>query len=289
MSAPYRIIFAGTPAFAVPSLRALAADPAFSIALVITQPDRPAGRGKRMRQPPVKSAACELGLPLWQPTHPPAAVAGSPLPEAHYLVVVAYGHLLHQRMLDHPRIAPVNVHASLLPRWRGASPVQHAILAGDRETGVTVQRMVRELDAGPILAQRAVALDPRATAEQLLETLAALGASLLVETLKSPLSETPQDPAGVTVCRKLTREDGRVDPATMTAETIDRKVRALVPWPGVRMVLRGREVKVLATELAPSPGAIPVPCAGDSMLYVTRLQSPGGKPQPAAEWTRGHA
>jgi methionyl-tRNA formyltransferase len=290
MSEPLVIVFLGTPDFAVPSLRALAGDPAFRIGLVVTQPDRPAGRGGISSPPPVKLAAQALGLPVFQPEDANASLSEMPaIPDGRpdVLVVVAYGQILREEILAWPRIAPVNVHPSLLPRWRGASPIQHAILAGDRETGVTVQRIVRELDAGPILAQRATVIGPRETAEALSDRLAELGAALLTETLKEPLRPAPQDPAGVTVCRKLTRSDGIADPETMTAEEIDRRVRALVPWPGVTCAIDGVPLKLLGTALEPAEDALPLPCRDRSTLYVTLLQPPGKNPMSGAAWLRG--
>ena len=163
MPKPFTIIFCGTPAFAVPSLEALAADAAFDIRLVITQPDKPQGRKQMLTAPPVKLAAERLGIPVWQPENINAEIskleAGSS--QLDYLIVVAYGKILKKQLLDLPTIAPINVHASLLPRWRGASPIEHAILAGDTDTGVTVQIMAERLDEGGILAQQKIAIDPR--------------------------------------------------------------------------------------------------------------------------------
>jgi methionyl-tRNA formyltransferase len=281
---PLHIIFLGTSAFAVPSLEALAKDKRFSVDLVITQPDRPTGRKQILTPPPIKISAEKLGLPLQQPEK--INTFNYPLSTIHFLVVVSYGQILSQAILDLPTKAPVNVHASLLPRWRGASPIQNAILAGDRETGVTIQRMVKQLDAGPILAQANTPIDPRETTPSLHDRLAVMGAELLIDTLTKPLREQEQDENEIVFCHKLTREDGNVDPNTQTAEEIDRKARALNPWPGVTMEIGGQQVKILETALADQPNSFPFPCRGGSMLHLVKVQRPGGKPVSGAEWGR---
>lgn len=287
---PISIVFCGTPHFAVPSLRALASDPRFSVRLVVSQPDRPVGRSSALVPTPVKAAAMELGIPVFQPERlnkawhdEPLLVAGS----FDVLAVVAYGQLLSDEVLALPRLAPVNVHASVLPRWRGAAPIQHAILAGDSESGVTVQRMVRELDAGPVLGIATTSVGERETAPQLHDRLSTLGAELLRTTLAAPLVEREQDPSGVTLCGKLDRSDGNVDPASQTAVDIDRRVRALNPWPGVRCTVDGAELKVLATALQATPDAFALPCANGSTLYLTQVQPPSGKKMSGAAWARG--
>lgn len=291
MSKPFRIIFCGTPAFAVPSLEALAKEPAFEIALVVTQPDRPVGRKQIMTPPPVKIAAERLRLPVWQPENINTEATGlaSRAGGVDFLIVVAYGKILGQTILDLPTVAPVNVHASLLPRWRGASPVEHAILAGDADTGVTIQIMAPALDAGDILAQAHLAIGPRATTPALKEELSRLGATLLVETLRHPLRPVPQSESGITVCRKLSRENGAVDPLQHTAEDIDRRVRALNPWPGVTCPVQGRPVKLLETSLVTSTGSVPLPCAQGTTLYLTTVQEAGKRPMRADAWKRGLA
>ena len=205
----------------------------------------------------------------------------------NFLVVVAYGQILSKEILALPRIAPINLHPSLLPRWRGASPMHHAILAGDRETGVTIQQMAEALDAGPILAQERLPLSSMETFASLKQTLAEKGAALLTHTLQSPLQPVPQDATKVSVCFKLTRKDGEVDPQRMTAEEIDRKVRALTPWPGVTCPINRETVKILKTSLTAVKEALPLPCAGDSTLFVLEMQPPGKKPMSGAAWTRG--
>jgi methionyl-tRNA formyltransferase len=282
MPAAHSVIFLGTSAFAVPSLEALMKDRRFSPKLVVTQPDRPAGRGQALAQSPVKVAAQKYGLAVEQPDD----ISALSTHDTDFLVVVSYGQILPQTILDMPRIAPVNVHASLLPRWRGASPIQNAILSGDTETGVTVQKMALELDAGPILAQRKIPIGPRDTFMALHDRLARFGAELLVQTLAVPLHSQEQDLAHVTFCRKLTRDDGRADTALMTAEEIDRRVRALVPWPGVTVRIDGDELKLLETSLTETSESVPLPCK-NSVLHLVSVQPPGKKPMSGKEWTRG--
>lgn len=287
--------FLGTSPFAVPSLEALIADPAFSVDLVITQPDRPAGRKQELAASAVKIAAEKHGLRIQQPedinTQLPSTSLGAGSTRntqaPDFLVVVSFGQILSQKILDLPTIAPVNVHASLLSRWRGASPLQHAILGADKESGVTVQKIVKELDAGPVLAQEKVTLDPRETFVSLHDRLAPMGANLLIKTLKSPLRPTEQDASQVTVCRTLKRSDGKLDHASLSASDIDRKVRALTPWPGVTLIINGQFLKLLETSLEPSMHSSAFPCAQGTVLHLVSVQPAGGKPMAGAEWERG--
>ncbi len=286
----HSIVFCGTPDFATTCLKALASDERFDVQLVITQPDRPVGRGKEMTPPDVKVTAQELGISVLQPEDINAdfnAVSSTLSTRPDFLVVVAYGQILTQQVLDWPTIAPVNVHASILPRWRGASPIEHAVLHGDKETGVALQRMVLELDAGTILAIAKTPIGERENSLQLRERLAPLGASLLTDTLSKPLHETPQSTEGVTFCPRLSRDDGKADSATEAAEEIDRKVRAFTPWPSVRMTVNGRELKVLETDLSLTATSTPVVCAKNTTLHLVRVQEAGGKPMTGIEWERG--
>jgi methionyl-tRNA formyltransferase len=291
MKKKHSIIFCGTPDFAVPSLRALASDSAFEVRLVVTQPDKPVGRKKTVTPPPVKQLALDLNIPVLQPENVneelPVYLMQHPEDQPDFLVVVAYGKILSQAVLDLPAVAPVNVHGSILPRWRGASPVEHAILAGDTETGVTVQVMVHELDAGPILGTAVLPLTLTDTATSVRQSLSDIGAALLTDTLKKKLHPRPQPSEGVTFCRKLVKEDGIADRTKMTAVEIDRRVRALNPWPGVVMDIEGHRVKVLETSQEQTPHSIPVACAEESTLFVLRVQPPARKPMGAEEWRRG--
>lgn len=283
------IVFCGTPDFAVPSLRALVQDKNFDVSLVITQPDRPVGRSKELTAPPVKTVALDMGIPVLQPEKLNAefATIAASIDRPDFLIVVAYGQLLSQAVLEWPLIAPINVHGSLLPRWRGASPIEHAVLHGDAETGIAVQRMMKELDAGPVLGSVSTPIGERETAIQLRQRLAPMGATLLIDVLSQPLHETPQPNDGITVCRTLSREDGRADPTTMTAEHIDRMVRAFVPWPGVTTTVQGHTIKILETSLEPTAASTPLACANGTTLHLVSVQEAGKKAISGAEWARG--
>jgi methionyl-tRNA formyltransferase len=286
MPPTFSIIFAGTPEFATPSLEALVADPSFNVTLVISQPDKPVGRKQILTPPPVTLTAKRHGIPVLQPRD----INKELLQEdrvCDFLVTVAYGQILSEEVLQMPRIAPVNVHASLLPKWRGASPMQQALLSKDAETGITIQKMVKALDAGDILSQESVSIAPDETIVSLHDTLAALGADLLVRTLKEPLTPTPQNTDSVTFCSKLSREDGKLDASAMSAENIDLHVRALVPWPGVTCSVLGTTVKLLKTNLREIEDSLALPCAESTTLFIQELQPPGGKPMSAASWARG--
>jgi methionyl-tRNA formyltransferase len=265
-------VFAGTAEFAVPSLKALI-DAGHDIQLVITQPDRPARRGMKLTPPPVKAAALELGLEVYQPERirDPQAVERLRRLEPDLLVVVAYGQIIPRSVLDIPKHGSVNVHASLLPRHRGAAPVAGAILAGDAETGVTIMRMDEQLDHGPILAMRATAIAAGEDAAALTSRLAVVGAYLLVETLAriDEIEAVEQDHAASTVAPRLRREDGELEWGI--AEEIDRRVRAFQPWPGVTLPTNRGRVKVLKGHVE-----------GDR--YVPDIvQLPGKRPAPAKQ------
>jgi methionyl-tRNA formyltransferase len=267
-----KAVFAGTAAFAVPSLRGLHAA-GHEVQLVITQPDR-LGNRMRITPPPVKVAAQELGLPVLQPERIKEADVIEKLRSLapDVLVVVAYGQIIPASILSIPRQGAVNVHASLLPRHRGAAPIAHAILSGDRETGVTIMKMDEQLDHGPILAARSAMIGEREDARALTERLAALGAELLVETLArlEEIEPLEQDHSRATVAPRLRREDGELEPS-MPAEEIDRRVRALQPWPGATMPTARGRVKVLSGHVE-----------GDR--YVPDVvQVPGRKPAPAKQ------
>ncbi len=289
MTKSLSIIFCGTPGFAVPALKTLATNPAFKILAVVTQPDRPVGRQQTLLPSDVKSAALRLQLPVEQPAKLNAALAdlkkryGTP----DFLVVVAYGQILSKSALEWPAIMPINVHGSLLPRWRGASPIEHAILAGDTETGITIQRMAEKLDAGDILAQQSIPVGPSDTSLGLRDRLSAVGADLLAKTLLEPLKSVPQDERLVTVCRTLSRDDGRIDPLTLTAVEIDRRLRAFTPWPGVTMSVDGTDVKILAAALTPSDDSVPLACKDGTVLHLQIVQPASKKPMAAGDWSRG--
>jgi methionyl-tRNA formyltransferase len=274
----------------VPSLEALVRA-GHDVALVVTQPDRP-GHRLRLTPPAVKLAAEELRLPVFQPEKIRAAEAELAAARPDLLVVAAYGQIVPRPILDLPSRGPVNVHASLLPRWRGAAPVAHAILAGDRVTGATIMRMDEQLDHGPVLARRETEIGPHEDAASLTSRLAALGADLLIETLAhlDDIEPQPQDESAVTLAPKLSKADGELD-WTLGAEEIDRRVRALKPWPGVTLPFGGRRVKVHEGRVRAGGGrpgeilevgreGVEVACAGGSYLLVT-IQAPGSRAVPA--------
>jgi methionyl-tRNA formyltransferase len=261
---PLRIIFAGTPDFSVPCLQALR-DAGHEVVAVYTQPDRPAGRGRKLTPGPVKEAATALGLPLFQPTslRDPAAIATLRELGADLMVVVAYGLLLPQAVLDIPRLGCVNVHASVLPRWRGAAPIQRAILAGDRESGVTIMRIEAGLDTGPMYLIRRLTLDPRETGGSLHDKLSLLGATALVEALPGiaagSLVPKSQDDSQANYAHKLAKAEAEVD-WSQPAVAIDRLIRAFDPWPVAQTQLDGASLRLWGcdlSDLAPPPGAEP--------------------------------
>lgn len=299
-----RIVFFGTPRFAVPSLSALL-EARLDVPLVVTQPDRPVGRSGRPRPSPVAELALARGISIEKP----AKLRGNPAflealravrPDA--LAVVAYGKILPPEILDLPPMGSVNVHASLLPRHRGASPVSAAILAGDAETGVATMKIVPELDAGPVYLVRRVAIGEAEDAASLSDRLARLGSELLVETLRGIASGelSPRPQAGEpTFSRPLSRADARVDWSRPAGE-ISRRLRAFTPWPGLHALLRGERVKLLEVEAigeareAAEPGTIrdeggwPVVAAGgQSALLLRKVQRAGGKPVTGREFLAG--
>ncbi len=295
-----RLAFMGTPDFAVPSLEALRAV-GHEIAAVYSQPPRPAGRGHRLQPSPVQQAAQAASIPVRTPTRfDTAAIAEFAALGLDLAVVTAYGLILPKPVLAAPRLGCLNVHASLLPRWRGAAPIQRAILAGDSETGITIMQMEEGLDTGAVLLAEAVAIGPTTTAQQLHDRLAELGARLIVRALdgvaQGRLAPRPQPAEGVTYAKKLRREEGALD-WRRPAPELERAVRAFDPWPGAWFE-RGRErVRVLAAELADAPhGAAPgtvlddrlaIAC-GQGALRPLILQRAGRAPQDVDAFLRGY-
>lgn len=297
-----RVVFLGSPAFAVPSLRALAAHPEIDVPLVVTQPDRPAGRGRSLTPPAVKSAAEELGIPVYQPESLRDPAAADPLAAARpdVLVVVAYGELLRRHVLELAPAGCLNVHPSLLPRWRGASPIPAAILAGDATTGVSIMKLVRRLDAGPVVARQAVAVEPSDTTGTLGARLASLAATMLPEValawVRGDLQAREQDESRVTMTREWTTDDARID-WTRPAVEIERLVRAANPWPVAWTTLDGNRLRVVESRLAGGAASVAgqVELEGTSVVVGTgagRLElvtvQPAGKRRLAAgDWWRG--
>jgi methionyl-tRNA formyltransferase len=263
-----RIVFFGTPGFAVPTLDRLLAS-AHDVVAVVTQPDRPRGRGQKIQPGPVKIRAADR-VPVLQPTRlaDPEWLAGLRALSPDLGVVAAYGRLLPQVLLDLPRLGFINVHASLLPRWRGAAPVHRAILAGDRETGITIMRVVLALDAGPMLAVRRTRIDPDETSVALEGRLAGMGGELLVETVETlaagAVAEARQDDGQATYAPRLTRADSHVDWAR-PARMIHDQIRGLHPWPLAVARLHGQRVLLRRAEVA---HADPAPCPPGTVEHV---------------------
>jgi methionyl-tRNA formyltransferase len=290
-----RLAFMGSPDFAVPALRALHAA-GHEIVAVYCQPPRPAGRGQAVRPCPVHAAAEALGLPVRTPARLRKDEAEHEAFRALNLdaaIVAAYGLILPQAMLDAPRRGCLNIHASLLPRWRGAAPIQAAILAGDQETGITLMQMDAGLDTGAMLLRESLPITRTTTATQLHDALAEIGARLALRALAENPPATPQPEEGATYAPKLTRDDGRLD-WTHPAAALDRQVRALNPWPGTFTTLAGETLKILAATPEPGTGlpgttlddALLV-ATGEGALRLTRIQAPGRAAMPAEAFLRG--
>jgi methionyl-tRNA formyltransferase len=292
-----RIAFLGTPAIAARVLRALAAGP-HRIAAVYCQPPRPAGRGHKPQLPPVARAAEEVGLPLAMPERLDAAAAAAFAAQAlDAAIVVAYGLILPKAMIEAPRLGCLNVHASLLPRWRGAAPVERAIMAGDRETGVTIMRMDEGLDTGPVLLAEPFPIGPATTAADLYDEIAARSPRLLLAALDGvatgSLAPRPQPAEGATYARKIGRSEAELD-WRLPAAVLERKVRGLQLSSGCFFTDRER-IKVLAAALAPGGGApgtvlddaLAIAC-GEGALRPLMLQRPGRAPVDAAAFLRGY-
>lgn len=299
-----RIAFAGTPEFAVPTLRAIVASGA-TVPLVLTQPDRPAGRGRQLTASPVKAAALELGLPLEQPATLRPPVEPPPGDPPDVLVVIAYGLLLPRLWLEWPKRGCINLHASLLPRWRGAAPIQRAVLAGDSETGISVMQMNAGLDTGPVHLRRATPIGARETAGALHDRLAELAAESLLEALPGVLYGTsvpvPQDDARATLAPKIAKSEAVLD-WREPAVALERRVRAFDPWPVAEARLTdGRRLRVFEAEVLPRsasapPGAIVAAgragidvATGDGALRLRKIQPPSGRVMDAAAYLAAHS
>lgn len=290
----------GSPDFAVPALRRLAEQ--YHVVGVVTQPDRPAGRGRALTPPPVKVLAQQLGISVIQPEklRDPEAQESLQRWNPDLIVVAAFGQILRKSVLELPRYGCINVHASLLPRWRGAAPIQAAILHGDRQTGATIMRMDPGIDTGPILAQRALDILPDDTAASLSTRLAEAGADLLLETLPGYLDGSiqprPQPEEGATYAPMLTKEEGRLD-CTGTAEALERRVRAFSPWPGAFITWQGQPLKIHRARVVPcdqpAPGrryildGLPALGTADGCLALEEVQPAGKRPMRGDDFLRG--
>lgn len=294
-----KLIFAGTPEFAAQALRAIVAA-GHDVALVLTQPDRPAGRGMSLQPSAVKKVAQESGLEVFQPLTLRDAEAQAKIAAigAEVMVVAAYGLILPQVVLDMPRFGCINIHGSLLPRWRGAAPIQRALLAGDAETGVCIMQMEAGLDTGPVLLRGAFPIEASDTTATLHDRLAELGAKLVVEALgKLPLPAEPQPAEGVTYAHKIEKAEALIDWSKSAAE-LDLHIRAFNPFPGAQALFGGQTVKLwLATPvagegeigriLAVDRSSVVVAC-GAGALAVSELQKAGGKRLPVQQFLAGH-
>jgi methionyl-tRNA formyltransferase len=296
-----RIVFMGSPDFALPSLSALAK--LYDVVGVVTQPDRASGRGRELKAPPVKTLALELNIPVMQPEKLRAPEAMTQLREwsPDLIVVAAFGQILKRDVLDLPRYGCINVHASLLPRWRGAAPINAAILAGDEETGVTIMQMDAGLDTGPMLAAKSIRIGRDDTAGSVFETLSTLGADLLVEALPGYLAgnlkPVPQPEVGATYAPMLKKEDGLLD-FTRPAVELERRVRAMNPWPGTWFEWNGGQLKVLRASVVSGDKTLasgtrftvegkPAVQSSEGALILEEVQPAGRKVMPGKSFLVG--
>ena len=290
-----RVIFMGTPDFSVPALRAIAAR--HDVVAVYSQPPRAAGRGQKPRPSPVALAAQELGIPVRTPARlrDPQDQADFAALEADVAVVVAYGLILPQPVLDAPRLGCLNIHASILPRWRGAAPIHRAILAGDAETGVAIMQMEAGLDTGPVLALTRTPIAADDTTASLHDRLSAIGADLICDVLdRLPLPAVLQPQDGVTYAAKINKAEARID-WTLPAEQVDRQIRGLSPFPGAWCMIGDERVKLLASTVVPGqgdPGTVlpdfTIVC-GSGAVRITLAQRAGKRPMTPADLLRGWA
>lgn len=302
---PLRIVYFGTPQFAVPTLRHLL-DSAHTVVGVVTQPDRPRGRGQKVTEGPVKTLAVERGLPVFQPAklRDPATLDTIRRWQPDLGVVAAYGRIIPDALLEVPRLGMINVHGSLLPKYRGAAPVHRAVIDGERETGVTIMRVVHEFDAGAMMAKAVRPIGPDETSDVLERDLAELGASLLVDVVDrlaaGTATDEPQDPALATYAAKITKEDGVID-WTQPAPAIHNRVRGLYPWPHAFSHLGGSRLIILRTRVEDEPTgetpgtivdvtreAIHVAAGNGTRLAIEQLQPEGRRPMTTREFTAGH-
>jgi methionyl-tRNA formyltransferase len=293
-----RVVFFGTPEFAVPALEAVAAR--FDVALVIAQPDRPKGRGRALAAPPVKTAALALGIPVLQVESPnvPSPLYALRAIRPDLFVVVAYGAILSSELLLVPKLGAINLHGSILPRYRGASPIQAALLDGLPETGATTMWMDEGLDTGDMIATRTLPIGPEETAGELSARLATMGAALLADTLAQveagSASRTPQPSEGATVTKKIRKDDGRLD-FTQPAQRVHDRARAMTPWPGALASFAGETLRFARTRIAEgtgAPGAVLstaplIVACGEGALEVVRVVPAGKAEMDAPDWWRG--
>lgn len=295
-----RVVFMGSPDFSLTSLRLLAQH--YQVVGVVTQPDRASGRGRELKAPPVKILTQELNIPVMQPQKLRDPEAMQQLTEWNpdLIVVAAFGQILKKDVLEMPRYGCINIHASLLPRWRGAAPINAAVLAGDEETGVTIMKMDVGLDTGPMLAMKRIRIKPDDTAGSLFEALSTLGADLLIETLpaymEGKLTPQPQPEDGATYAPMLKKEDGRLD-FTQPAVELERRIRAMNPWPGAWFEWDGNLLKVSRGSVSEAKGkevgsrliveGRPAVRCADGVLILEEVQPPGKKMMPGKAFLSG--
>ncbi|MGD9823287.1 methionyl-tRNA formyltransferase [Desulfobacter sp.] len=302
-----RIVFMGTPEFSVPALEALAKEPGFDVLLAVTQPDRPKGRGKKLSPSAVKQAALNLGIEVFQPEkiNTPEAIALISGLEPDYFVVVAFGQILSRQMLDTPKTYPINIHASLLPKYRGAAPIQAAVLNMDEQTGVTTMVMAEKMDAGDMLLMETTPVDPQETASMLHDRLSQMGAQLIIKTIhgieQGKITPVPQDHSKATYVSMLKKSDGRIN-WQGSNKAVCAHINAMTPWPGAFTELCGKRLKIF--KAVPSSLSIPasvlpgtlVCCddkglfvaAGNGVVQVLELMGSSGKRLDAASFLCGN-
>jgi methionyl-tRNA formyltransferase len=299
------VVFFGTPRFAVPTLQQLLDSPHI-VAGVVTQPDRPRGRGQKVTYAPVKTLALERGIPVFQPDRlkPPEVAATLRGWRPDVGIVAAYGRIIPEPLLTIPRLGMINVHASLLPKYRGAAPVHRAVMTGDPETGVTIMRVVKELDAGPMFDKATRPIGPDETSDVVEEALADIGAGLLIRVLdqiaEGTAHEEPQDDASATYAPRLTKEEGLIDWSNPSL-AIHNRVRGLYPWPhaytflnGARLIVRRSHPEVTLTEMTPGTivritgDAIHVATGNGEQLAIVEVQPEGRRPMAVRDFAAGH-
>jgi methionyl-tRNA formyltransferase len=302
-----RIVFCGTPEFAVPTLRGLLANSEFAVEAVLTQPDRPRGRGQRVSASPVKEVAAEAGVRIYQPDSVKSDAAHDFFAEIRpdVAVIIAYGQIIPRRLLEIPRLGWINLHASLLPKYRGAAPIAWAIINGENKTGLTTMRLDPGLDTGPILMQQEIEIGSDETAPELARRMAELGAPPVADSLikfnRGEIVPIPQDSTQATYAPILTKEHGRID-WSLTADEISNRIRGLAPWPGAFTTFRGRLCHVWGRPAGPAAGAssahhagnliasdsaIEVVCGEGTRLHLEAVQVEGRKRISAREFARG--
>lgn len=300
-----KIVFFGTPEFAVPFLNHLEVDNRFEIEAAVTQPDKPVGRKKEITAPPVKQFAQKMGVPVLQPEkikNNPDFIKLLKGLKADFFVVVAYGAILPNEILEIPKYDCINVHASLLPKYRGASPIQSALLNGDKETGVSFMSLNEELDTGDVYLLKKIEIEEKDTQETLSKKLADIGATLLPSVLRDiedhVLTPLPQNEDMATYCTKISKEDAQVDPKKDSAQTIINKLRAFTPWPGIFMIYKGKRLKILEaekykTEEKIDPGTFKAEKetlllgTENGILNIKKLQPEGKNPITAQDFING--